>query len=405
MNSIKSNIKGYKKQQGMVLVLVTASLLLLFGFAAFSLDVNHTILNKSRLQNSVDAAALSGALLLVNGKTNAEVTTAINTTLTTISTATGNAEMDMGSASITVFFSNDPQTFPDPSYVTTGDTYVRVKVSNMPLANYFVQMFGINKTVSASAVAGPSAALTVVCNVVPVAVCADSSAGSGSTHHLGYNFGETYAIKMADQNQTTMGPGNFQLLDFGSGASDVRKGLAGDYAGCIDINNQVQTKPGASAGPVAQGVNTRLNIYSGGGVNSADYPPDIYVKQPSSPAVLENDGSVTQPSWGYSDYNSEVGGCPGASECTDGDEGRRILAVPLVDCSGSSGGTTMLDTIGLGCFFLGQQVSGSNSGNGGVIYGEFIEECTAANGSTGTSPTLTGPLKIVLYNDPLSEES
>ncbi len=405
MKSVRNNIKGHKKQQGVVLVLVTASLLLLFGFAAFSLDVNHTILNKSRLQNSVDAAALSAALLLVNGKTDAEVTAAINATLSTITAATGNAEMDIGNATVSIYFSNDPQTFPDPSYVTTGDTFVRLKVSDMPLDNYFVQIFGITKTVSASAVAGPSAALTVVCNVVPVAVCADGSAGSSSSQFLGYNFTETYAIKMADQNQSSMGQGNFQLLDFGSGASDVRKGLAGDYTGCVDINNQVQTKPGNSVGPVAQGINTRLNIYSGGGVNSADYPPDIYVKQPPSSAVLEADSSVTQPDWGYSDYESELSSCPGGTDCTTGDEGRRILAVPMVDCSGASGGTTQLDMIAVGCFFLGQQVSSANNANGGIIYGEFIEECTAANGSTGTNPTQIGPLRVILYKDPLSGES
>ncbi|CAH0533933.1 hypothetical protein VST7929_01810 [Vibrio stylophorae] len=389
-----------KQQQGMVVVMVTAALLLLLAFMAFAIDVNHAIVNKARLQNSVDAAALAAAVVLDNGEDTTAAQNAANTTLATAASQLGNHELDFANANVSIQFSNDPQTFPDNSFNPNLDVYVRVHVADMPLTGFFMGLFNLDKAVDASAVAGPSASLVILCNVVPIAVCADSGAGSTGSQFLGFNYNETYAIKMASHQNSPMGPGNFQLLDFGSGANTVRNALAGGYDGCIRLDETVQTKPGNTVGPVAQGLNTRLNIYQGGGMNSTSYPPDRYVAQPSTPASQDNQGNVSQPNWGYSDYLAEISNCPGGSDCTSGPAGRRILPVPMVDCAGSTGGTTQLDVFALGCFFLGQQVPNSNGQGGAVVFGEFIEDCTASNGSTGTTPNNVGPNRIVLYKDP-----
>lgn len=392
------------KQQGLVLVLVTAAMLSLVGMAAFSVDVNHALMNRTRLQNSVDAAALAAAVVTSNGGATGDATTVVNTTLTGMAGATGNTEMDFSAANISVQFSNDPDTFPDGSFNADNDTFVRVSVTNYELTDYFIQLFGVDKIIVSSAVAGPSANLEIVCNLVPLAVCAGPDGGTS-----GYTPETLYALKMSHPSDSALGPGNFQLLDFGSGASTIRKALAGDHEGCAGIGETVSTKPGNNVGPVGQGLNTRFDEYSGGGLDADDYPSDIYVKEPDSPAVLENDGSITYTdTWGYEDYKDEAPGCDGDADCriaTGGQENRRVIQVPIVNCDSADGGTTSVDIEAIGCFFLLQQAPTTN-GSKQPVFGEYMEECFVPNGSFGNNGgTGEGPFRVVLYDDPLSDNS
>ncbi|MDH3588853.1 MAG: Tad domain-containing protein, partial [Gammaproteobacteria bacterium] len=50
-----------KRQDGIIVVIVAIGAVALLGAGALAFDVGHVILSKTRLQNSVDAAALSGA--------------------------------------------------------------------------------------------------------------------------------------------------------------------------------------------------------------------------------------------------------------------------------------------------------------------------------------------------------
>ncbi|WP_229651482.1 TadE/TadG family type IV pilus assembly protein, partial [Vibrio parahaemolyticus] len=45
-----------RTQKGITLVLISMVLLILLGVAAFGIDLNHQVLNKTRLQNAVDTA-------------------------------------------------------------------------------------------------------------------------------------------------------------------------------------------------------------------------------------------------------------------------------------------------------------------------------------------------------------
>ncbi|PMJ92578.1 pilus assembly protein TadG-related protein [Vibrio sp. 10N.261.55.A7] len=403
-------IRNRGNQSGLVLVMVTVAMAALIGVAALSIDVNHSLMNKTRLQNGVDAAVLAAALVIDNDGTTTEATAVANTTFTNVASATGNAEMDFSSATITVEYSNDPTTFPDAGYTATEDTFVRISVSGYELEEFFVQMFGMSKEISASAVAGPSPPEPLLANIVPIAVCEGDDTGTN-----GYDEGEVYALKLADQNQSEMGAGNFQLLDFGSGANTVRDALAGGFDETININDPVTTKPGNSVGPVGQGLNTRFDQYSGGGVSSTDHPSDVYIRQPVNPATMDNAGVITyddtsgdsgQP-WGYTDYEAALPDCSGDADCRidqGGQVGRRILPIPVVDCSTASGGTTSFNIEAIGCFFLLQEAPTSN-GSKQPVFGEFIEDCTVTGGVPGQGDDTDGPYKIVLYKDPLSTES
>lgn len=408
----RCNSKSPIKQKGLVLVLVTAAMLSLVGVAAFSVDVNHALMNQTRLQNSVDAAALAAAVVVANGGTTANASIAANNTLTGMAAATGNTEMDFNAANIDVQYSNDPATFPGGTLDLDGDVFVRVEVTDYALTDFFIDIFGIDKELASSAVAGPSASLDVVCNLVPMAVC--SGPGGGTS---GYTAGDLYALKLGESG-VNMGPGNFQLLDFGSGGAQIREALAGGFFDCEAIGDTVTTQPGNKIGPVGQGLNTRFDQYSGGGLSESDYPSDIYVAEPADVAVLEADGvtiTYTDTSgaggnpWGYTDYEAGVAACAGggSGDCrSDGSNNRRVIQVPIVDCASSDGGgVNTLSIEAFGCFFLTQQAPTTN-GSKQPVFGEYLEECYVPNGSFGNGGgTGEGPFRIVLYDDPLSDNS
>ena len=55
-------------QTGIVMILMTIGMVVLVGVSGLALDMGHTYLMKTRLQNALDAAALSGAKTLQNGE-------------------------------------------------------------------------------------------------------------------------------------------------------------------------------------------------------------------------------------------------------------------------------------------------------------------------------------------------
>ncbi|MGR5407982.1 pilus assembly protein TadG-related protein [Vibrio sp. PNB22_8_1] len=423
-------------QRGITLVLISLIMLILIGMGAFAIDLNHQVLNKTRLQNAVDSAALASAVVADDTGNALLAKSAAVAALTSFAAASGNQELVYGEENISITFSNDLQTFVDADSFSLGsdsDIYIRVAVSDVSLTQYLSYIFGVGKDVSASAVAGPSAAATMSCNIAPMAVCGDKNSTddawgynpNGYDPSVTRNPSTIHALKVGDQNNTAMGPGNFQLLDFnqgefeedeednngngngngngndggGGGAAIVRQALAGGYNGCAAIGDTVITKPGNSVGPVAQGLNTRLNDFSGPIQNDGTVLPDVYVKE----ATLTKTNDVIETSdFYFADYvTCKDGGCDGTYP-TNGVAERRILRIPIVDCTADSTGKTEFDVLGLGCFFLLQRVDNSGQAD---VYGQFLEECIIKNGSTGINPTNNGPYRIQLYKDPLSEAS
>ena len=87
---------------------------------------------------------------------------------------------------------------------------------------------------------------------------------------------------------------------------------------------------------------------------------------------------------------------PGAPE-------RRVLTVPIADCSGSNNGNSTLPVLGFGCYFLLQKAV--QKGNENYVYGEFIDGCLG-DGNPGPQPSNAfGPYRIQLYDDVGSADS
>ena len=284
-SSIRQTFALPRRQGGAVSVLMVIALVAISMMAALALDGGHLLLNKTRLQNAVDAAALSGAKTLsqVTGGINMASTTraAALDTLNKNAQALGNTELSTAVAGnpgafATVELSSSvygPFSYPGPA----NAKYVRVSVSSYQLNGFFwsfVQTMGTGlgaKAVAAMATAGPSS--TQPCDLAPLMVCGDPAQYNPSAGNFwGYHFGDLTVLKTAAGNTSPIGPGNFQLLDFGSGGSTVRDDLAGGGMECRSVGDNVQTAPGNKAGPTSQGLNTRFGIYNGP-VSASDYPP------------------------------------------------------------------------------------------------------------------------------------
>ncbi|MDP3978189.1 MAG: Tad domain-containing protein [Pseudomonas sp.] len=421
------------RQRGAVMVLIVIALASILLMGALALDGGHMLLNKTRLQNAVDAAALSGAKTLsqVSGVPTgylAAVAAARNT-LASNAYADGNGELadavDTPEFVIHVEFSDSVYgPFFNPP-VSTEPRYVRVSVPNYRLDWFFwgaLQAIGNgvapDKAVAAIATAGPSPS-AAPCKIEPILVCGDPNddpADNGGDSYWGYGYGDLEVLKSAAGNQPEIGPGNFQLLrlDDAKGANDLRTALAGGIEKCNVVDDEVGTEPGNTVGPVAQGLNTRFGVYNGPGMSATDYPPDwvteftdpkMTYNDSTSPPRVEHQGQEVISDGGnliaggtelydLNDWLADSTACATSGTCAGARE-RRMLNIVIGNCDGVSGGQVDVPVLDFGCFFLLQTVA--QSGVEAQVFGQFVKECEG-DGVAGPVPSEdVGPNIIQLY--------
>ncbi|WNC73321.1 Tad domain-containing protein [Thalassotalea psychrophila] len=443
-------------QQGSILVMFTIGLFSLFAMAALALDGGHLLLNKTRLQNIVDTAALNAAKDLVDGGTHnsaiiaAKAITALNL---------GYADYHELNSSITtmdsviVEFSEKPEPFTAVGIGVNEDInrYVKVTISGVELNNFLAQIFSFNKEVSATALAGPSTAL-VDCysDLVPMMVCSkpiDYSATPleyPTDSFFGYNLNELTVMKIGSGEESAVGSGNFQLLNLADnhGGADIRTAMAGAGLSngevCLNVDEGLTTAPGNKVGPSLQGLNTRFGTSTVPGDKDGIYPPDIntcqgarldledgkLVDSDNNPVfeyddngvpIFEYDsfGDLIFPTGVYS-YNQYLdASLLSGEQCSSPNTGstiepggadeRRILNVVIAECDGTANGLEVPKYVGSGCFFLTQDLD--NGGQQSFIIGEFTKECTAVGIPVVDSINSPGPYTIVLYHVPSSSDS
>lgn len=430
MRSFKSSYS----QRGAVIVLIAVAMGALILAAGWALDMGHVFLNKTRLQNTADAAALAAAKALDDTGNTALATAEALQAFGNNASAAGNGELARaygsgnGSIQVTIEYS---ATLPPFTPGAANGPYVRVRATGFVMPAWLVRVGGIlQKTVAATAVAGPRTlnSGSTVCNVAPMMVCGD--AGAGAAGHWGYEPNAPEVLKKSTPGgQSGVGPGNFQLIQLGGpGAAVVRDNMAGSYGACLVGGTTIQTQTGNEAGPVAQGLNTRFGQYSGPMNNAqATYPPDVIVDA-QSPALSAAESVPGDPSQGYDvyqgsdlitaetvsqlydyqEYMLDLAN-PGRYDYQPVNEGgigafeRRVLAVPVGDCNGTVNGQGSVSLLGFACFFLLQPAE--QQGNDSFVYGQFVTDC-AVTGTPGPSPEAgTGPHIIQLYDDPASNDS
>lgn len=238
------------------------------------------------------------------------------------------------------------------------------------------------------------------CNLVPLMACGTPPPNPAPTHwYYGYAENAPTVMRLTAPGGSTVGPGNFRLIQLtgGSGAEWVSQNLAGGYDRCLNRGNSVQTQPGNETGPVARGLDTRFGHYIGnmdGG--QTQYPPDVNTTQPSS-GLMVNTGatgcSISSPCiydgtnhaivtasnidslkiFDYKSYEAALKARHYTNPPPTGQFNRRILSVPVGECSGSSDSSSSIPIIGFACFFLLQEPT--HSGNSLWIMGQYVGNC------------------------------
>jgi len=438
-----------KGQRGAVLVLVAVAMLALLAMAGLALDGGHLLLNKTRLQNAVDAAALSAARTIADYPKDTAVATlhaaAEASALAAFLSNLGledNGELNDayagGGTPLQVQFSTTLNPFVDSA---TALPYVRVIAQDLPLDVWFLQVVGYtDKQVSASAVAGPIVLNANTCDILPILACGCDSGGThtpdnpdddcGSDTYFGYpdnddndidSLADLSAIKLAGGSGSDVGPGNFRLLRLdGTGGSVLRNALAGVGDSCADFGDDsaASTQPGNLSGPVREGLNTRLGIYRGEAIDPAEAPADpvttfddnrlvlVGLDEQGVPIINRKEGDPTSID-GLFDYADYLASPEYAGGCTEGEAcRRRELVLPIGDCTGSTSGTSEdVHVYSVGCFFLMQDVQ---EGSDAEVFGQFFTEsegCDAIGTFTSTPTPDPGPFKIVLFRDTDSGDS
>ncbi|MGI9259925.1 MAG: TadE/TadG family type IV pilus assembly protein, partial [Gammaproteobacteria bacterium] len=377
-----------KKQRGIVLVLFTIAMVVMLGMTGVALDGAHGMLNKTRLQNLVDAAALSGAKTLDQTDDIVQAEIDARGIFATNAGDLGHAEIQSslgGDLTVSVQFSSTLHPFVPG---TSPEQYVRVTAQNLRLPGWFIPVLGFNeKVVGATAVSGPSPTINTACNIAPMMVCGDPNAPANQ--NFGYELGVIDVLK-ASTNNFDVGPGNFQLVRFpgNAGAADIREAMAGGWNGCASLDDVIPTEPGNTVGPTVQGFNTRFGIYAGpmNGTQS-EYPPDVVTTEPTPPLTYEcaasgGMGSDTichqgQPIddmtviYDFDSYQSDLGsGNFTHTPIEDNGIGafnRRTMPVPVGDCTNTTNGQGDVPLLGFLCYHMLQRAE--QHGNTSQIYG------------------------------------
>ncbi|MDO6678122.1 pilus assembly protein TadG-related protein [Shewanella sp. 4_MG-2023] len=425
----KGIFSGKGRQCGAILVMFTIGLFSLLAVAALALDGGHLLLSKGRLQNAVDASALHAAKVLDGGATLAEARQAAVSMLSQNMAFKENNELETNISFSPTNYSNNAVTnnivvefsvLPDPFTPVSieGSEYVRVRVEDVGLDNFFAQLLSFNKRVRASAVAGRST--DIICNnrLVPLLVCAvnddpnfTTTNANGVTVPAPYGIATNslYAMKSgAEQaNAPAIGPGNFQLLALdGTGADILRSSLAGEYTpnSCIGAGDIVPTEPGNKVGPVSQGINTRFGKWQGGGLNSIDHPRDRNICQ-GDRINLDGDGNIDNPTAAYYSHAQYLADND-TNSCIDSNiaaNNRRAMPVVIGVCDGLTNGRNNIEVKTIGCFFLVQDVD--KGGKESFVVGEFVSECPGTGNASVDPNFVSNNYTIVLYRDPDSPDS
>jgi Putative Flp pilus-assembly TadE/G-like len=391
--------KSLAKQSGTVFLLMTVSIFALLGMIGVALDLGQAYTMKTRLQNGLDAAALSAGTALLGGGEDA-ATEVGRDTFTQFISKDGNYELaDIDPAAVEFTFSSS---LLDWGAAGTS-SFVRAALYDFTEPSYLIRVFGFEtKTVAASATAGPIP--IEACRVAPIFVCALNAADSACTGGVGDT---CYGLTLGQRGpltqppgQAAAGPGNYGfIVPDGTPVSEL-KDIA---AGTIDIcKGNLQNLTGQHVGQIRDGIDSRIVDTAQGNFNPP--PPDF------------DQTIYTDPSNNYGTYEANYQANGYATQIFSPRYKRREFVVPIVDCAlvDFSGGSSTAEEFSAAilrkaCFFLTERYHFNGPVGERGVYGEFyvsgggIGRCLSTGQATGNPED--DPYKIILYKDPGTNDS
>lgn len=341
-----------KRERGSILATSAIGMLSILLAVGLGVDISRFYLAKNELQNAADAAALAGV-------------SALNTAPLGITKAVDRAVAAMNNYD----FNNTSVTFPranvlfavnlDGPYMSESAAQAQaasirfVKVTTPPSAigvSFAASLLGNSKDLSATATAGLSVPLNLICNFLPVSVI---------DYGTPISPGNTYTFRAGSGSM--LSPGNYQILAVaGEGGKDVRIGIGAGVDSCAAPGDvyEVDTKPGVTAGAVRQGLNTRFDEYQTSQVSPDDMPPDTNIKEEIN-------------------YDQYKNGSPSQAPSHKGVDGRRVVVIPIIKEGEYDSGRNTVRFDRFGFFFLQTKVGG---GSGGDLVAEYIDDVVIGQG-------------------------
>lgn len=358
-----------KRQRGSILATSAIGMLSVLLAVGLGIDISRLYLSKAELQNAADAAALAG----VSG---------LNGDSPGITEAADRAVREMNKWD----FNKTGVSFPranvlfavnlDGPYMSEGSAFlsptnirfVKVTTPDSPVGLSFAALvMGNSKNLSATATAGLSVPLNVICPWLPAFVLDYPSDPIRPER--------TYTFRLPAGDDVS--PGNYQLLaPVQSGGSGDREGMANGVNWCIATGQEVETKPGVTSGAIRQGINSRFDVYAAG-MDPALSPPDTNIAEGITHDQYDKKQVTKAPSH------------PGVT-------GRRIVILPIaIALPGEGRDTIIVDRFGV--FFLQTSVGG---GTGNELKAEYIKDTAFAGNSyyiPGAGETNSNLAVPVLY--------
>lgn len=211
-----------RDERGTVLVLAAVVMTVILGFAALTTDVGALTLEKNRLQNACDAAALAAARELPS----------------TVAAGEKAAE-----------YLEYNRVNPEEAVISFDSAGTRVTVEASRHVNFtFARVFGLSGSEVSSRASAVFGSVKSITGVVPFGI---------PDQRLVY--GQEYKLKAGSHDG--YGPGNYGALALGfRGASSYRNNLKYGYSGTVSVGDWVLTEPGNMSGPTEEGVNYRLSL-------------------------------------------------------------------------------------------------------------------------------------------------
>nr|WP_238480866.1 pilus assembly protein TadG-related protein [Desulforadius tongensis] len=201
--------------------MASAALVVILGLTALVVDVGALVLEKTRLSNACDAAALAAARELPSS-TAAELKALRYLEYNGVS--------------------------PQEAAVTINEDHNSITVEATRTVNYtFARVLGLSSgTVSARSTA-VFGAVSSVTGIVPFGIPEQPLV-----------FGQEYQLKAGSHDD--YGPGNYGALALEMpGAKSYRNNLMYGYDGVISVGDWVETEPGNMSGPTEEGVKYRIS--------------------------------------------------------------------------------------------------------------------------------------------------
>jgi hypothetical protein len=426
--------------------------------------MSHLYSVKTELQNAADSAALAGASALLL-PSEGRIATAVDRAVETLNknkynfherfedVTTKEAQRDLVEFAVNL---DGPYHKESTAATMSNIRFVKVTTPTVPVNIFFsIPILGFSRVMNTTATSGLSVNSNVFCNFVPIAVVEGASGGGvgwldtngdgvrnydddcnpppdSPTCDPNTKFcpGCKYKMVAGPGAWGDTSPGNYQALDAGSGAKDLKLAIAGGTTNCLTSNDNAEfiteTEPGRMTGPIAKGLNTRFDIYKNsdcppgmtcsnfGGANVTIngvtkpveewFPPDTNVYAgagPPPPPKGKKDAPPGPPSaWNYAGiWNAEYLTATETPPVNfkkpthDAQAHRREIFMPIINQSEFDPGKDTVKFTKVGKFFMNKFVDEGNN----AIFVEYIGPAFGAGGfdpSGGSSAPVVVP---VLY--------